>query len=70
MAWSWLEEKVILRKVGRWKNIVFGGFKARLGFDGQAKKIDEWALGVGELQPGSINQGRFSKQWGLSSQRL
>ncbi len=34
----------------------------RLGFDGQAEKIDEWALGVGGLQPGSINQGRFCKQ--------
>jgi len=34
----------------------------RVGFDGQAGKIDEWALGVGGVQPGSINQGRFCKQ--------
>ncbi len=44
------------------KKIVFGGLKVRLGLDGQAEKIDEWALGVGGVLPGSINQGRFCKQ--------
>jgi hypothetical protein len=49
---------------------VFGGLNVRLGFDGQAEKIDEWTLGVGGVQPGSINLGRFCKQWGLCSQGL